>query len=46
MEEQRKPYRYAVFSSADALLRLGVENIVKLGYSFIWIGLEESSGTT
>jgi hypothetical protein len=46
MEEQRKPHRYAVFSSADALLRLGVENIVKLGYSFIWIGLEESSGTT
>ncbi len=46
MEEQRKPYRYAVFSSADALLRLGVDNIVKLGYSFIWIGLEESSGTT
>jgi hypothetical protein len=46
MEEQRKPYRYAVFSSADALLRLGIENIVKLGYSFIWIGLEESSGTT
>jgi hypothetical protein len=45
MEEQRKPYRYAVFSSADALLRLGVENIVKLGYSFIWIGLEESTGT-
>ena len=44
MEQQRKPYRYAVFSSADALLRLGVENIVKLGYSFIWIGLEESSG--
>jgi radical SAM superfamily enzyme YgiQ (UPF0313 family) len=46
MEKQRKPYRYAVFSSADALLRLGVENIVKLGYSFIWIGLEESTGTT
>ena len=46
MEEQRKPYRYAVFSSADALLKLGVENIVKLGYSFIWIGLEESTGKT
>jgi radical SAM superfamily enzyme YgiQ (UPF0313 family) len=46
MEQQRKPYRYAVFSSADALLRLGVENVVKLGYSFIWIGLEESTGTT
>lgn len=46
MEQQRKPFRFAVFSSADALVRLGVENIVKLGYSFIWIGLEESTGTT
>ena len=45
-EEQRKPYSYCVFSSADALLRLGVENIVKLGYCFVWIGLEESTGTT
>jgi radical SAM superfamily enzyme YgiQ (UPF0313 family) len=45
MEEQRKPYSYGVFSSADALLRLGVENIVKLGYCFIWIGLEESTGS-
>jgi radical SAM superfamily enzyme YgiQ (UPF0313 family) len=45
MEEQRKPYSYGVFSSADALLRLGVENIVKLGYCFVWIGLEESTGT-
>jgi hypothetical protein len=46
MEAGRKPYRYAVFSSADALARLGIETIVKLGYSFIWIGLEESTGTT
>lgn len=44
MEEQRKPYSYCVFSSADALLRLGIENIVKLGYCFVWIGLEESTG--
>lgn len=46
MEEQRRPHRYSVFSSANGLIKLGVENIVKLGYSFIWIGLEESSGTT
>ncbi len=45
METQRKPYSYCVFSSADALLRLGIENIVKLGYCFIWIGLEESTGS-
>jgi radical SAM superfamily enzyme YgiQ (UPF0313 family) len=44
MEQQRKPYSYGVFSSADALLRLGIENIVKLGYCFVWIGLEESTG--
>lgn len=45
METQRKPYSYCVFSSADALLRLGIENIVKLGYCFVWIGLEESTGS-
>lgn len=45
MEEQKRPHRFSVFSSANGLLKLGVENIVKLGYSFIWIGLEESSGT-
>jgi radical SAM superfamily enzyme YgiQ (UPF0313 family) len=45
MEQQRKPYTWSVFSSADALLRLGLENIVKLGYCFVWIGLEESTGS-
>lgn len=45
MEEGHKPYQYSVFSSADALARLGVENMVKLGYCFVWIGLEESTGT-
>jgi len=45
MEEQRKPYSYGLFSSADALMRLGVENVVKLGYCFVWIGLEESTGS-
>ncbi len=45
MEAQRRPHRFSVFSSANGLLKLGVENVVKLGYSFVWIGLEESSGT-
>ena len=45
MEQRRRPYRFGVFSSADGLRRLGVETMVKLGYSFVWIGLEESSGT-
>ncbi|MBI5535165.1 MAG: radical SAM protein [Deltaproteobacteria bacterium] len=46
MEAQHKPYRYSVFSSADTLVKLGVETIVKLGYCFVWIGLEESTGRT
>lgn len=45
MEEQKRPHSYSVFSSANGLVKLGIENIVKLGYRFIWIGLEESSGT-
>lgn len=46
MEEQKKPYTYSVFSSAQSLAKLGVENLVKLGYCFVWIGLEESTGET
>lgn len=46
METHKRPHKFSVFSSANGLLKLGVENIVKLGYSFIWIGLEESTGTT
>jgi radical SAM superfamily enzyme YgiQ (UPF0313 family) len=45
MEQRRSPHQFGVFSSADALVRLGVETMVKLGYRFVWIGLEESSGT-
>lgn len=45
MEQRRRPYRFGVFSSADALARLGIENMVKLGYNFVWVGLEESSGS-
>ncbi len=46
MEKHKRPHKFCVFSSANGLMKLGVENIVKLGYSFIWIGLEESSGQT
>ncbi len=46
MEEQKRPHRYTVFSSANGLAKLGIENIVKLGYCFVWIGLEESTGRT
>lgn len=46
METHKRPHKFCVFSSANGLMKLGVENIVKLGYSFIWIGLEESSGRT
>lgn len=46
MEQQKRPHKFCVFSSANGLVKLGIENIVKLGYSFIWIGLEESTGTT
>jgi len=45
MEQRRRPHQFGLFSSADGLIRLGVENMVKLGYRFVWIGLEESSGT-
>ncbi len=46
MEEQKQAFTFNVFSSAKGLVDLGIENIVKLGYCFVWIGLEEASGET
>lgn len=46
MEQQKRPHKFNVFSSANGLIKLGIENIIKLGYCFIWIGLEELTGTT
>ena len=46
MEEQKRSHMFNVFASANGLIRLGIENITKLGFRFVWIGLEDSTGST
>ncbi len=40
MEENKKYYQFSLFSSADNVVRLGVEFLVKLGVTKLWIGAE------
>jgi hypothetical protein len=40
MTRQGKAYTFGIFSSADAVARLGVDFLVRLGVDFIWIGVE------
>ncbi len=40
MQKHDKPYRFSIFSSADTVAEVGVEFLVRLGVTFIWIGVE------
>jgi radical SAM superfamily enzyme YgiQ (UPF0313 family) len=40
MEEHGKPWSFYVFASANVLRKYTVEQLVRLGVSWIWIGLE------
>ena len=43
MTREHKPYTFSIFSSADAVARLGVDFLVRLGVNFIWIGVESKA---
>ncbi len=40
MKEQGKHYRFSIFSSAETITKAGVEFLVRLGVTFVWIGVE------
>lgn len=40
MEKHNKPFRFSVFSSAEAVTAFGVENMVRLGIGYLWLGVE------
>ena len=40
MEENGKAYSFDIFSSADAVTRLGVDFMERLGVRFLWMGVE------
>ena len=45
MEYHRRPFRFGLFSSAEAVASFGVDNMVRLGVDFVWIGAESRRET-
>ena len=45
MEHHRRPFRFGLFSSAEAIESFGVENMVRLGVDFVWLGAESKRET-
>lgn len=45
MEENQRPFNFAVFSSAETVTKFGVENLARLGVFFLWVGAESKRET-
>ena len=43
MERHRRWFGFQVFSSAEAIRAFGVDEMVRLGVSFVWIGVESAT---
>ena len=43
MEAHERFFEFQIFSSAEAITAFGVDNLERLGVTFIWIGVESSS---
>jgi len=40
MKENNKMYHFGIFSSAEAIMDFGIENVFELGVGFLWLGVE------
>jgi len=45
MEENKKPYSFVLFSSANIIKQLGVDFFVRMGISRVWVGVESKTNT-
>ena len=43
MERHNRFFEFQIFSSAEAITAFGLDNLVRLGVTFLWIGVESSS---
>jgi hypothetical protein len=43
MERHQRHFVFEIFSSAEAIAAFGIENLVRLGVTFVWIGVESSN---
>ncbi|MBN2525578.1 MAG: cobalamin-dependent protein [Deltaproteobacteria bacterium] len=44
METHNRYFTFHVFSSSEAIMAFGIDNMVRLGVSFSWIGFESKTG--
>jgi hypothetical protein len=40
MERYRRPYSFAIFSSAEAIAEVGIDFLLRLGVCLVWLGVE------
>ncbi len=40
LERNQKHYQFSIFSSAEAILKVGVDFVARLGVTFLWLGME------
>jgi hypothetical protein len=45
MNEHKRWFRMYLFSAANAALDFGIENLVRLGVQWLWIGVESATGS-
>ena len=43
MERHERYFEFNIFSSAEAVMAFGLDNMVRLGVNYLWIGVESSS---
>jgi radical SAM superfamily enzyme YgiQ (UPF0313 family) len=43
MERRGRFFRFQIFSSAEAILAFGLDDLVRLGVNFVWMGVETKS---
>ncbi len=43
METHRRFFQFHIFSSAEAITAFGIDNMVRLGVQFVWIGFESQT---
>jgi radical SAM superfamily enzyme YgiQ (UPF0313 family) len=40
MERRQRFFRFQIFSSAEAIVAFGIDDLVRLGVNFVWMGVE------
>jgi hypothetical protein len=43
MEKEKKTYTFTTFSSAEAVTKIGVDALVRMGVTLLWIGVESKA---